>query len=237
MNSRAYETLEHAYHRNIESVMEWKKQGRYIVGCIGSDMPEEVLVAAGVLPVYVFGNPEREPTLAKQYLEKGFDPYTLSQFEQIVNGHYKLWNRLVISNSSDAMIRSYYYLRAIRKMEPHMPVPPLYFFDFLHTPFRMSGMYNRDRLRAFIREVEGWTGKEITKQMLLEGVVLCNQTRKLLHQLNGSRQTPAPQISGTQMLKMIGASMVMPRELFNQLLSDVIQEAKQDDVLPGCRYL
>lgn len=235
IKSRAFETLEQAYRSTKLTVMEWQKQGQLTVGCIGSDVPEEVLVAAGVLPVQVFGNPDVSSPLAEQYLEKGFDPLTVSQFEQIVNGQYKFLDRLVLSNSSDAVIRSYYYLRAIRKMEPHMPVPPLYFFDFLHTPFRMSGMYNRDRLRAFIREVEGWTGKEINTQMLQEAVALCNQTRKLLHELNKLRQSAAPRVSGTQMMKMIGVSMVMPRELYNELLLDVIEEAKMNEILEGIR--
>ena len=233
MKSRAYETLKQAYHCNIQNVIEWKNQGRYVVGCMGSDVPEEVLIAAGILPVYVFGQPKQDPILAKRYLEKGFDPYTLSQFEQVVTGQYKMLDRLIISNSSDAMIRTYYYLRAIRKMEPHMPVPPLYFFDFLHSPYRLSGVYNRDRLKAFIREVEGWTGQEITKQMLYESIVLCNETRKLLHQLNALRQSPAPKISGTQMLELIGALMVMPREQYKQYLSDLIKEANNHAVLQG----
>jgi Benzoyl-CoA reductase/2-hydroxyglutaryl-CoA dehydratase subunit, BcrC/BadD/HgdB len=233
IKSNVYETLEQAYRYDENTVSEWKKQNRLVVGCIGSDVPEEVLIAADVWPVQVFGNPIGGTALAEQYLEKGFDPFTISQFEQIVAGHYKWLDRLLFSNSSDAVIRAYYYLRAIRKMEPHMPVPPLYFFDFLHTPFRMSGMYNRDRLKAFIREVEGWTGKEIDTRKLREAVRLCNRTRTLLHELNLLRQLPAPKLSGTQMLKAIGASMSMPREPYAEWLAAFLEEAKAGDRLEG----
>ncbi len=233
MKSYTYAAIEQAYREPGPIVAEWKKQGGLAVGTLGSDVPEEILVAAGILQVQVFGNPSADSPLAEQYLEKGFDPCTVSQFEQIVSGTRAYLDRLIISNSSDALIRSYYYLRAIRKVEPHMPVPPLYFFDFLHTSSRMSGMYNRDRVRAMIREVEAWTGKAISTQMLQEASARCNATRRLLHELNAIRQSAAPTVSGTQMLKLIGASMVMPRESYNRLLEAFIEEVRSADVLEG----
>ena len=114
-----------------------------------------------------------------------------------------------------------------------MPVPPLYFHDFLHTTSRMSGMYNRDRVFAMVREAEAWTGKAISTEMLREASALCNETRRLLHELNANRQSAAPTVSGTQMLKLIGASMVMPRESFNRLLQTFIDEVDSADVREG----
>jgi len=233
VKSRAFGVIEQAYRNPGQVVREWKEQGGLAAGCLGSDVPEEVLVAAGILPVQVFGNPGADCPLSEQYMEKGFDPYTVSQFEQIVNGSCSSMDRIVISNSSDALIRSYYYLRAIRKMEPNRPVPPLYFFDLLHTSSRMSGMYNRDRLRALIRTVEGWTSRAISKQMLQDAAALCNRTRTLLHHLNAMRQGSAPTVSGSLMLKWIGASMVMPRDRFNELLAAFIDEAGDAPVLAG----
>ncbi len=233
LKSQSFAAMEQAYHEPGSLVAEWKKQGGLAVGTLGSDVPEEILVAAGVLQVQVFGNPLADAPLAERYLEKGFDPCTVSQFEQIVNGTRGYLDRLVVSNSSDALIRSYYYLRAIRKVEPHMPVPPLYFHDFLHTTSRMSGMYNRDRVFAMVREAEAWTGKAISTEMLREASALCNETRRLLHELNANRQSAAPTVSGTQMLKLIGASMVMPRESFNRLLQTFIDEVDSADVREG----
>jgi benzoyl-CoA reductase/2-hydroxyglutaryl-CoA dehydratase subunit BcrC/BadD/HgdB len=233
LQSQAYKTLYQAYQHRDKVALQWKQKGIQFVGCFGTDVPEEVLIAGDILPVRVFGNPDRRVEIADQYLEKGFDPYTVSQFDQIVNGAYSYLDRLVISNSSDAIIRVYYYLRALRKVESKNQVPPLYFFDFLHTPFRMSGMYNRNRLNAFIREVEAWSGKEITNQKLEYAINLCNETRKLLHELMELRDSETPRISGTQALHIIGSSMVMPREEYNPLLKQLINEIKEAPVLEG----
>ncbi|HUV73777.1 MAG TPA: 2-hydroxyacyl-CoA dehydratase, partial [Anaerolineae bacterium] len=110
--------LVRAYHERERAALEWKEQGGQVVGCLGSDVPEELLVAAGVFPVRICGDPEAELQAADRYIERAFNPRVRSQFLRIIDGSYSYLDHLIVSSSSDALVRVFYYLRALRGMEP-----------------------------------------------------------------------------------------------------------------------
>lgn len=203
--------------------LEWKKSGGKVAGCLGGDVPEELLIAGGLLPVRIYGSVKKNPILANQYLEQGFDPYIRAQFESIADGSYQYLDYLVISNSSDPIIRIYYYLRAMDQIEAVSKVPKLYFFDFLHTRFRTSALYNRERVKEFRSEIEKWIGTTINKEDLIKAIETCNENRFLLQQIRKKRISSTPRISGTEALQIIGSSMLMPKRKHNKLLRDLIQ--------------
>jgi benzoyl-CoA reductase/2-hydroxyglutaryl-CoA dehydratase subunit BcrC/BadD/HgdB len=230
----ALNKLVHAYDHKHRAALEWKAGGGLVAACLGADVPEELLVAAGVLPVRIFGDGSATD-MADLYLEKGFDPGVRALFEQIVNGSYRYSDRLFISNSSDALIRVYYYLRAMREVEPDRPVPELVFFDFLHTRFRMSAMYNRARAAALLRELENWTGRRITRDDLAEAIGVCNRNRELLRQVAELRTADRPRISGATALRIIGSSMVTPVREHNEWLRQLLEESRDASPLEGVR--
>lgn len=195
------------------------------IGCLGGDAPEELICAAGFVPVRIFGSGAVMTKTADQYLENGFDPLVRAQFEQIVNGAYTELDRIVITNSSDALIRVYYYLRAMRVKEPERSVPEPYFIDFLHSRHRMCGLYNRERYQAFLAALEQWSGKPVTPEDIRASIATLNETRQLMARLAELRRQPNPRISGLQALQISGAAMVMPKAAFNALLGRVLEDA------------
>ena len=122
----ALNKLTQIYQDKHQAALEWKKSGGLVAGCLGADVPEELLIAAGALTVRIFGD-GAATGMADLYLEKGFDPGVRALFDQVAGGSYRYLDRLFISNSSEALIRVYYYLRAMRETEPDRPVPELYF--------------------------------------------------------------------------------------------------------------
>lgn len=230
-----FDELTRAYRERDSFALEWKSQGRQVVGCLGSDVPEELLIAAGILPVRVCGDPEANLEAADRYIERAFDPVVRSQFMRIVDGSYSYLDHLIISNSSDALVRVFYYLRELRRIEPSLPIPDLYFFDFLHTRYRTSALYNRDRARDLKRVVESWCGRPIAATDLAEAIATCNENRRSLQELAAFRAPGAPRVSGVQALQVIGASMFLPREEHSRLLRTFLTEADENPALPGIR--
>ena len=227
--SQAFEEIRHAY-QNRHSAAKSLVNGKKPIGCLGSDVPEELVMAAGFLPVRVFGSIAGGTAMADRYLEKGFDPLIRAQFEQIVNGAYRDLDHVIISNSSDALIRVFYYLRAMRIKEPELRVPEPYFFDFLHSRRRMCGLYNRERAKALLSKLGEWRGKAVTEAELREAIAVLNETRRLLGRMAEHRTRPEPRISGAHALQIIGAAMVMPKTEFNALLGRLLEDA--DDFPP-----
>lgn len=212
-----------AFTNKDREALEWKEKGGKVAGYLGADVPEELLIAGGLLPVRIFGSRKENPILANQYLEQGFDPYIRAQFESIADGSYHYLDYLVISNSSDPVIRVYYYLRAMAQIEAVSKVPELYFFDFLHTSFRTSALYNRERVKEFRSEIEKWIGTNINKEELIKAIKICNENRHLLQKICENRISSTPRISGTEALQIIGSSMLMPKQKHNKLLNNLIQ--------------
>ncbi|MDO9534920.1 MAG: 2-hydroxyacyl-CoA dehydratase family protein [Bacillota bacterium] len=227
------EKLARAYYERNRAALEWKSRGGKVVGCLGNDVPEEILIAAGYLPVRVCGEPGGNEEPADRFIERAFDPLVRSQFRRIVDGSYSFLDHIIINNSSDALVRVFYYLRELRRVESWLPVPELYFFDFLHTRYRTSALYNRERLLELKNIVEQWCGKPITAEEIVKAIIICNENRRLLQELAVLRSSKRTLVSGVEALQIIGASMFLPREEHSALLEDYLQEAKKRTPLPG----
>lgn len=238
----AFDALVHAYQERDRAAVEWKARGGQVAGCLGTDVPEEFLIAAGILPVRVCGSAADggaaafAEEAADRYIERAFDPHVRSQFARIVvQGAYRYLDYLIVSSSSDALVRVFYYLRALRQCEPGLPVPDLYCFDLVHSRYRTSALYNHDRAREFRRVVEGWRGDAITDSALAQAIDTCNEDRGLLRQLAALRGPDLPRVTGVEALQITGASMFLPRDEHSRLLRAFLSEARARTALPGVR--
>ncbi len=232
----AGEELAKAYRERDRAALEWKSRGGQVIGCMGDDVPEELLMAAGFLPIRICGSPDADLAAADQYVERAFDPLIRAQFAQIVvHGAYRYLDHLVVSKSSDQLVRIFYYLRALRQMEPTAPVPDLYFAELLHTRYRSSALYNRERMREFRQVIQGWRGAPISDEALAGAIAVANENRRLLRELAALRVSEALRVSGAEALEVIGASMFLPREEHSRLLQSFLSEAQDRLLLSGVR--
>jgi len=164
-----------------------------------------------------------------------FNPMVRSMFNRLLDGTYGFLDHLIISNSSEAILRLFYCLREIKRLEPYPGLPDFYFFEFLHTKFRTSALYNRDRVAEFKNQLEQWIGKAITDEALREAITICNENRRLLQEMARLRTEAMPRLSGVDALQIIGASMLMPKTDHNKLLRKLLNEADQLPTRDGVR--
>lgn len=234
----ALQQLERVYRGEERPDVLWKQNGGAVVGWWGEDVPEELLVAAGCLPVRIRG--VHDPgnagfPSADKYLERGFDVLVRARFERLVSGECAYLDRIVLSNSSDALVRVFYYLRAIRAAEPDVRVPEPYFYDFMHSRSRSAALYNRARTVELRNAVESWTGKTVSNDDLARAIAVCNENRRLLAKLAEWRTADPPRIGGAAALCVIGAAAAMPKEEHSRLLRVVLEEAPSFPPLSGVR--
>jgi len=235
---RALERLKSVYLGEERPDVFWKQNGGVVVGWWGEDVPEELLVAAGCLPVRIRGVRDSGNVgfpSADKYLERGFDVLVRARFERLAGGEYAYLDRIVLSNSSDALVRVFYYLRALRATEPEVRVPEPYFYDFMHSRSRMAALYNRARAVELKKAVESWTGKTVSADDLARAVAVCNENRRLLAKLTEWRTADPPRIGGATALCVIGAAAAMPKEEHSRLLRVVLEEAPSFPPLSGVR--
>jgi len=229
----SFAPLEEAYRDRHRAALAWKRSGGKVIGCLGSDVPEELVIAAGMLPVRIFGDPAGGDAMAERY-EKGFHPQYRSQFTRLLDGTYSYLDRLLISNSSYIILEMFYTLDMIRETEPEMGVPEMYLYDCMLTPYRSSLMYNRDRLKELKEKLEEWRGAPIGEEEIREAVRIANENRRLLRQLNGLR-LGTPRITGTQFLKAVTTSAIMDRKAHSGLLASILREAAEAPAIEGAK--
>jgi benzoyl-CoA reductase/2-hydroxyglutaryl-CoA dehydratase subunit BcrC/BadD/HgdB len=227
LKSSAFAALKDIYDNRESYLIEAKTKGRKVVGTLGCDVPDEILMAAGYLPVRLYADKEPDLKDANQYLEFSFDPVIRAQFQKIVDGtYYDLVDRIVISNSTDALIRIYFYLREVHHIEPEKKVPPVYFIDWLFTRTRMHQVRNEGTIKRFIEEVESWSGTALTDSEIRAASEVCNENRAALRRFSALRKGMDATVNSSEALVVIGSSLFMDKKDHTELVNKVIEDAK-----------
>ncbi|MCI8960041.1 MAG: 2-hydroxyacyl-CoA dehydratase [Lachnospiraceae bacterium] len=236
LESEAFIRLRQVYgHREAEAAA-WRAKGGKVAGELGCDVPDEFLIAAGMLPVHVYGDPDKPLKETDRYLEYAFDPVVRAQFEKLVDGTYRdQVDVLAVSNSTDVVVRIYLYLRELARVEPEKPVPPVEFIDWLFTRNRLHQVRNEHTLALFRETVERWAGRKITDDEIRQAARVCNEDRQALREMAGLRRGPQVRISGSEALVIIGSAFFMERTAHTALVRQVVEDAKAWPELTGPR--
>ena len=236
LRSQAFAALKDVYDHRETVAARWRADGGKVVGELGCDVPDEFILAAGMLPVRVYAEVGKPLVETDKYLEYAFDPVVRAQFEKIVDGTYdRQIDALAISNSTDVIIRIYLYLRELCRVEPEKPVPPVEFIDWLFTRNRLHQVRNEQTLELFRQTVERWAGRAITNEEIAAAGAICNENRQALREMAALRRCAQPRITGSEALVIIGSAFFMERSAHTALVRQVVTDAQSWPVLHGPR--
>ena len=214
----------------------FRAAGGRVVGCLGCDVPEEYLLAGGLLPLRIFPDPDSGLKAADEYLEACFDPMVRSQFDRIVRREKsKPWDYIAVSNSTDVLVRVYLYLRELRRTETEAPVPDVAFIDWLFTRSRRFQLYNEARVAEFRQKAEEWAGRTITDEEVREAILVLNGERAALRRISALRLAEQPRVTGSEALVITGAGFRMDRAEHRDLVNAVADAAESWPAIPGPR--
>jgi len=235
----AFEEFEKHYEQRDLAARQWKEQGGRVVGYLCDNVPEEFILAAGFLPVRLSGDPQGDSAKVGFYSEQGNvfsrEGFVASILRLLLTGRYDFLDYLIIPHARDSVHRLYTTL--IRRMDedPGLKLPELYHLDNLHTNFYSAGIYNRERWLELKKQLELWTGREITGDDLSRAIDLTNASKSLLRQVAELRASDPPRVSGMDALRIIGSSMFMHKEEHNKLLEEYLAGASEFPVRNGAR--
>ncbi|MDP2659586.1 MAG: 2-hydroxyacyl-CoA dehydratase family protein, partial [Dehalococcoidia bacterium] len=182
--------------------------------------PEEVLHAAGVLPVRIMGSPEPH-SIADAYLQSNMCPFVRSCLSMGLTKNYQQLDGVLASHTCDAIAKLFDTWRLF------VGAPFSFVIDQPHTdnPFRYD--YHLEEMKRLVKEVEAFTGVTITPHALRRSIQVYNENRRLLKQLYELRKADVPPLSGSQAHSVVRAGMVLPKEQHNEMLRELLAE------LPG----
>jgi benzoyl-CoA reductase/2-hydroxyglutaryl-CoA dehydratase subunit BcrC/BadD/HgdB len=235
----AFDEFQKHYRQRDLTARQWKKNGGKVVGYFCDNVPEEFILAAGLFPLRLSGDPLGETEKVGFYSEQGNvfsrEGFTASMLHMILHGRYDFLDYLIIPHARDSIQRLYTTLIHLKETDPTLNLPELFYMDNLHTTFYSAGIYNRKRWLELKEQLEDWTGREITKEKLSQTIDITNENKLLLKRLATLRVADPPCISGPEALQIIGSSMFMSKEEHNQLLKEYLESAEQLPAKNGVR--
>jgi benzoyl-CoA reductase/2-hydroxyglutaryl-CoA dehydratase subunit BcrC/BadD/HgdB len=230
-----FELMQKHYQQRDLAAREWKERGGKVAGYFCDNVPEEMILAADLFPFRISGDPWGGTELADRYTEPFYQPDVRSMLNMLLSGRYDFLDFLIIPYSRDAILALYYHLDKVQQIDSALKLPERYLFDIPRTRFWLSGLYMRDRLRELKKQLEEWSGKEISNESLSRAIAIGNENKMLLKKVAALRAAEPPRISGREALQIIGSAMFILKEEHNKLLRQFLEETDRLPARDGVR--
>jgi benzoyl-CoA reductase subunit C len=219
----------HEYARN------WKtRTGGKVLGYFCTYVPEELVYAAGVLPVRILGSHEPD-SVTERHIYTMYCPFCRDCLAQGLRGRYDYLDGIAIAHSC-VHIR-----QAFGSWRLHVPVSYDYYLFMPAKPQSPSAhTLLAQELGAFQESLEGWTGRPISQASLEEAIAVCNTNRRLLRQVYELRRASDPPVTGAEAMQMVVSSQMADKREHNALLQAALGELKggrQDGRETGVRLM
>jgi len=217
------------YRNRNETIRNWKKEGKKVLGYFCTYTPEEIIYAANILPFRIASD-ATSTTLADAHLPNFICPFARSCFDAALRGEYKDVDGYVSAYTCDT-IRNLLWI-----WKRHIPSQ---YVDFISFPSRTTEKafdYFLKELVNFKGRLERFCGMEIPGRSLSKAIEVYNENRMLLRKVYDLRRSDPPLISGTEALEIVRSSMVAPKEEHNKLLKQFISEVKDRSDFPQGRF-
>jgi bzd-type benzoyl-CoA reductase N subunit len=208
-------------------VREWKASGRSVVGFFCAHAPEELLWAAGVLPVRLRGTGSESTAYGDQYLGSFNCSFVRHTLSRVMKGELTFLDGLLVTNSCDHVRRLFDVFTAKEV------VPFNHYLDVPHLNSEESFARLTAQLRSLQAKLESFFGVAISDEALSDAIELYNRTRVLLGRASALRGENPPRATGSEVLALSVASASVPKDRFNRLAEQRLAELERRDPEPA----
>jgi benzoyl-CoA reductase/2-hydroxyglutaryl-CoA dehydratase subunit BcrC/BadD/HgdB len=219
------------YPRRIEAARQQAGEGAKVIGFVGADVPRELIVAAGAVPVRLHSRAGYSSKEALDLLGGAIDPVAHSILGQVLSGELDSLTGIVFSRDSSASLQQFYVLRQLAERRPSMP--PVHLVDILHLPRESTFAYDRAEVARLAAVLVRWTGHAINADSLRAAMRDYEGLRADLAEAQGLRR--AGRISGSSGLNLFAAAESLHPANASALVKRVVREASQTPRAGGPR--
>jgi bzd-type benzoyl-CoA reductase N subunit len=200
---------------NETSYCSWPERypDRQAMGYICTYTPEEMIQAAGFTPVRLRTGPDL-PTQAEAHLQSFTCALCRSALHQALRGDLAFLSGLVFPHTCDTLqVLADVWRENFPELFVATVVQPLNLGSPSARPYLMA------ELQRFRQGLDGFSGQPISDDSLRASIQLHNETRRLLSQLDNQRS----HLTARGFYAAVEASMVMPKEQFNPLATELVE--------------
>ncbi len=201
-----------------EYIERWRADGGKIVAYFCSYIPEEIIHAAGLLPMRIRATGSAETDDGDTYLSSYNCTFTRHFLDIVLKGGFDFVDGIVGMNSCDHIRRTFDIINE------KAPRPFMQFLNVPHLRNKSARGWYLKEITALRENLASRFGVEITDEKLRDSIRLYNDTRSLLKQIHETRRRPNPPISGAEMLGITVSATAMPKEELNPMLHTLVEE-------------
>ena len=190
-----FDSAVHESHgARIKEIVDARNAGAKMIGTFCIYVPEEIILAAGAIPVALCGGTGMSIPHAEKRFPRDICPLiksTLGLAFSKTCPYAPIKDMGVGETTCDAKKKTWDILSQSVN------------FHILEVPQKKTDMSRQlwlEEIRAFAHRVESLTENEITYESLTDSIRLMNRKRRLLKELNAFRKLPNPPISGRDAL-------------------------------------
>jgi benzoyl-CoA reductase/2-hydroxyglutaryl-CoA dehydratase subunit BcrC/BadD/HgdB len=243
--SAALESLRSHYRERDRAARAWKQTGGRVVGYLCDNVPEELILAAGLFPYRLSGDPGAGTAAIQRYVQPFAAPFSARNrgigfsdaiLNMLLEGRFDFLDFLIVPHTRKTIQAFYRELTLVASANPELRLPQMHYLDRAYTPFYTSEVFNRAAVVELKSKLEEWSGEPITDSALNAAIETTNTNRRLLQEVLQLRLMDPPRLSGTEALQITSTSAFMLKSDHNTLLRELLaQDVLNQPALQGPR--
>jgi benzoyl-CoA reductase/2-hydroxyglutaryl-CoA dehydratase subunit BcrC/BadD/HgdB len=208
--------LRHA--QRLDQARAAQARGQIVVGYAGLDVPEELILAAGMVPLRLEADVLATTANVADF-GAGGHPVLRSLVDRLLGGPYEFIDHLVVSTMPRNLAALTVLIRELHGNDARFARFAVHQLDLLHSDSASAGDYNLAGLRSLALQLEQWSGQRSDEARLHAAIALCNETRRLLQEFARLR-AQGDHLDGVVALQLYACAQGAERESFNVQLRD-----------------
>jgi benzoyl-CoA reductase subunit C len=202
----------------FDSITQWKKDGKQVVGYTCSYSPAEIFYAADILPYRLRGIETDGMEVGDTY----FGPFICSFPKCILQlagkGKFSFLDGAIITPGCDGMRRLDECWRKAGEDINGIVPDYFYYYDVPHKSENHGMAWYIEEIKELIKSIESHFKVKITNDKISAAINEFNKGRRLLAEIENLRSKNDVVVSGTDVFAATVAGTVMPRDVYTKEL-------------------
>jgi len=234
LDQETFEPFRNWRVNRAEYAKKWKERtGGKVIGYFCTYAPEELMYAAGILPVRILGSHEVQD-VTEPHIFAMFCPFCRDCLAQGLKGRFAYLDGITIAQSC------LHIRQAFTSWQKHIPIDYSYYLPMPHhvqspraTPFLTK------ELEVFKESLEQWLGKTIDDQAIDNAIEVYNRNRELLWRVYGLRKGDTPPLTGEEAMEIVLSAQMVDKQDHNAALEKLLTQlsARQTTRPTGTRLM
>jgi benzoyl-CoA reductase subunit C len=228
------EKFRHITENTHEYAKSLQGKGQLLAGYMCTHVPEEILYAAGIIPMRILSSHESQ-AMTRSYIHETYCSFSHDCAYQGLQKNYDYLDLIVHSSSCIHMAEAFnVWVRFAGFQEKSFLIT---FPHIIHTKY--AGGLMVESFGEFKQFIEDFAKNSITDDDIERAIKVYNHTRRLLKRLWEFLRHDNPPIAGPEVATASLAAQVMDKQECNQMLEELIQrlEAEPGKAPSGVRLM